>query len=107
MPMPVQNFGMMGGLVQGAVARDGGGGRPSPRANDDLMGGIQKGTQPHPFFDLNPEFQEWQALMGQVDTGRLSLDEAYKIHRQKWGYEDPPTAKPKKGLPGLTNSWDR
>lgn len=77
-------------------------------SREDLMGGIQKGTQPHPFFDMNPEFKEWQSLMGQVDTGRLTRDEAQKIHRKKWNYEaEPSPSDPPKGLPGLNRSWDR
>src|SRR3954447_19640302 len=99
-------FIVLGVLIAAYSARDLA--RALESSRDDLMGGIQRGTQPHPFFDMNPEFKEWQALMGQVDTGRLSLDEAYKTHRKKWGYEDdPPQAKSQKGLPGLNNPWDR
>jgi len=76
----------------------------------DLMDGIQKGTQPHPYFDMNQEAKDWQSLMGQVDTGRLSMEEAQRIHRQRWPDPEPPPAQPdapRKGLPGLSNPWDK
>ena len=77
----------------------------------DLMDGIQKGTQPHPYFDLmNQEAKEWQSLMGQVDTGRLTMEEARRIHLQKWPGPELPPEQPniqRKGLPGLNNPWDK
>lgn len=83
----------------------------------ELMDGIEKGTQPHPFFDLNQEFKEWQSLMAQVDEGRLSLEEAYRIQRQKWPQREPEPAAPaapstlpdlpRRPLPGLNREWDK
>jgi hypothetical protein len=71
---------------------------------DDLMEGIQKGTEPSKIemYRRSPQGIDSKMFVDRVKRGELTIEEATKQYREKWNI-----APDRKALPGLNNSWDR